>query len=327
MVAPAQPARIVFAGTPKFACPTLAALLAAGHTPVAVYTQPDRPAGRGRRLTPSPVKQLAQTHALPVLQPQSLRGPEAAATLAALQPDVLVVIAYGLLLPPEILAIPRCAAVNLHASLLPRWRGAAPIQRAILAGDTTTGVCLMRMERGLDTGAVYACDSLALTADMTAGAVHDQLAQQGAHLLLRHLDALVQGQLTPQPQPATGVTYAQKLHKSEAWLDWTASAEALDRQIRAFNPWPIAQTQLAEQVVRIHAATPEPETARPPAPPGTLAVDTHGNVLVMTGAGLLRLEKVQLPGRRAITAQEWARSTALSGQRFLPAPALSEPGA
>ena len=246
--------RIVFAGTPDFAVPCLQA--AARHNEVvAVYTQPDRPAGRGRGLTASPVKQAALERGLPVYQPLSLRDPAAQAELAALQPDLLVVVAYGLILPQAVLDIPTHGCWNVHASLLPRWRGAAPIQRAIQAGDSHSGVCLMQMEAGLDTGPVLLEQSLELAADETGGSLHDKLAALGAQVLADGLGLLRAG-LRPvaRPQPAEGVEYAHKLDKAEARLQWSEDAQVLERQVRAFNPWPVAEAQLQGERVRIHAA-------------------------------------------------------------------------
>ena len=351
---PATP-RIVFAGTPEFAVPVLSALAAAGASPVAVYTQPDRPAGRGRQLTPSPVKRWATGEGIPVLQPESLAPIPVQQELAAWHPDLVVVVAYGLLLPRAVLAIPRLGCVNVHASLLPRWRGAAPIQRAILAGDAQTGVCLMQMEAGLDTGPVYCCSTLPITPDSTAATLHDRLAAAGAALLQTALPELLEGQLLAQAQPAEGVTYAHKITKAEAGIDWTQTAQAIDRQIRAFNPWPIAQTTWNDRVLRIHAAHPvvaapvvaapvvaAPVVAAPvvtvteahlagtqtaaqdldplalgPLPlPGTITAITHFGVQVQTGAGELCLTQVQLPGRRVIPALDWARTESLPQQRL-----------
>ncbi|AGA32123.1 Methionyl-tRNA formyltransferase [Thioalkalivibrio nitratireducens DSM 14787] len=309
--------RIVYAGTPEFAVPALEALIAAGQTPVAVYTQPDRPAGRGRKLTPSPVKKVALAAGIPVQQPVSLKSAEAQAELGRLAPDVLIVAAYGLILPARVLAIPRSGGVNVHASLLPRWRGAAPIQRAIQAGDPETGVCLMQMEPGLDTGPVYACTSLPLDDDATAASVHDRLASLGARLLVERLDEILDGTLKPRPQPAEGVVYARKIEKAEAWIDWARPAAAIDRQVRAFVPWPVAQTRWGDQVLRIHQARPLPAPAGPePAIPGTVIGIHADGVDVSAGSGILRLQVVQLPGRRPVAAADWARSAALIGHRL-----------
>ncbi|WP_019625970.1 methionyl-tRNA formyltransferase [Thioalkalivibrio sp. ALJT] len=307
-----EPLRIVYAGTPDFAVPALEALIAAGHAPAAVYTQPDRPAGRGRKLRPGPVKKIAEAAGLPVMQPESLKSPEARAELAAWRPDVLIVAAYGLILPRSVLELPPLGGLNIHASLLPRWRGAAPIHRALLAGDQETGVCLMQMAPGLDTGPVHACRRVAITPQTTTGSLHDALAREGAALLLEQLPAIAKGVSVPQPQDDAQATYAHKLDKQEAWIDWSRAAEELDRQVRAFNPWPVAQTAWQGQVVRVHAAV--PVTGPSVAAPGTILATGADGVDVATGEGLLRLTTVQLPGRRPVAAADWARNADLVGQ-------------
>ncbi|WP_018141437.1 methionyl-tRNA formyltransferase [Thioalkalivibrio sp. ALJ7] len=304
--------RIVYAGTPEFAVPALEALIAKGQAPVAVYTQPDRPAGRGRKLRPSPVKQVAEAAGLPVVQPESLKSAEAQAELAAWRPDILIVAAYGLILPRAVLAIPPLGGLNIHASMLPRWRGAAPIHRAILAGDSETGVCLMQMAPGLDTGPVHACRSVPITPETTTGSLHDVLAREGAELLVEQLPMIAMGESAAWPQEGAQATYAHKLEKREAWLDWSQPATALDCQVRAFNPWPIAQTEWDGQVVRVHAATPLAGAAD--AAPGTVLSAGPDGVDVATGEGVLRLQTVQLPGRRPVSAADWARNAELSGQ-------------
>lgn len=313
----AETRRIVYAGTPEFAVPALEALVASGSAPVAVYTQPDRPAGRGRRLTPSPVKRVAEAAGLPVYQPPSLKTAQAQSELRALTPDLLVVVAYGLILPPSVLDIPRLGGLNLHASLLPRWRGAAPIQRAILAGDRETGVCLMRMEAGLDTGAVFACAHLSLDDRVTAATVHDRLAEMGARLLVDHLPSILEGSVPALAQSDVGVQYASKIDKQEAWIDWNRPAVEIDRQVRAFDPWPVAQTRLDDRILRIHASrvqVPAHGFAQPL--PGTILDVQADGVDVATGLGVLRLLRVQLPGRRPIPAEAWAHAEALSGRRL-----------
>ena len=247
--------RVVFAGTPAFAVPPLEALLGAHHV-VGVLTQPDRPAGRGRSLTASPVKQVALARGLPVLQPERLRGDPVAleSTLAQLRhwaPDVIVVVAYGLILPQAVLELPRLGCLNIHASLLPRWRGAAPIQRAILAGDATSGISIMQMDAGLDTGAVLLTGAVPIGGQTTADDLHDVLAQLGARLILEALAACEAGGAQPVPQPATGVTYAEKLSKAESLLDWSLPAAQLDRRIRAFHPWPGAETRMAGEPLKL----------------------------------------------------------------------------
>ncbi len=315
--------RIVFAGTPVFAVPALEALVAAGHEVAAVYTQPDRPAGRGRQLQPSPVKAAALAHGLAVRQPATLRTAEAAAELAALQPAVMVVVAYGLLLPPEVLAVPPFGCLNIHASRLPRWRGAAPLQRAIEAGDDTTAVAIMQMEAGLDTGPVMLEDVVAIGARETAGQLHDRLARSGAALVVEALERLAAGTARFVPQAATGVTYARKLEKSEAGLDWTRTATELDRCVRAFNPWPIAETFWQGARLRIHETEPrvEPLTGTPgdaPEPGTVLAVGSAGIDVACGGGTCLRLLRVQEAGRRPVTAREFlqSRQAPVQGSRF-----------
>jgi len=295
--------RIVFAGTPEFAVPSLVAA-ARRNEVVAVYTQPDRPAGRGRALSPSPVKRAALERGIEVFQPGTLKTQVARDALAALKPDLLVVVAYGLILPKAILSIPTHGCWNVHASLLPRWRGAAPIQRAIEAGDTRTGVCLMQMEAGLDTGPVLLSQPLDIGADDTGGQLHDRLATLGAQVLSDGLGLLRAGiRPVPQPQPAAGVTYAHKLDKAEAKLDWSQPAEVLARKVRAFNPWPMAEAQVAGERLRIHAAAAigrERDAA-----PGTLLAAGRDGVDVACGEGALRIRTLQREGGKAITAADF----------------------
>ena len=306
--------KIIFAGTPEFSGPALPSLLNGPHDVIAVYTRPDRPAGRGRKTTASPVKQLAMQHDLPVYQPDSLKTEAAQQALAALQPDLMVVIAYGLILPPEILAIPRLGCINVHASLLPRWRGAAPIQRAILAGDTETGVCLMQMDAGLDTGPVLASTASPIAAEDTGSRLHDKLAQLGAQLLSDNLTALEQGQLEPRGQDEALACYADKLVKSEARIDWNAPAVEIMRRIRAFNAWPVAETRYADRQLRIWNAVVVQGAAD--ALPGTVqSVDKTG-IEVACGAGRLRLLELQLPGARPVTAGEFINAHAMAGVRL-----------
>lgn len=305
--------RIVFAGTPDFAVPALQTLIDAGYSPVAVYTQPDRPAGRGRKLKPGPVKQTAQAHGLPVCQPRSLRDSEAQAELAALQPTLMVVVAYGLLLPPAVLAMPRLGCVNLHASLLPRWRGAAPVQRAIIAGDHETGISLMQMDSGLDTGPVLAVSRCPIAADDTGGSLHDRLARLGAQLLETRLEALLAARLEARPQAAEGVSYAPRITREEARIDWSQPARQIERQVRAFNPWPVAFCQLGEDTLRIWQARATHPT--PPGPPGSLHAGDDA-LTVTTGDGGLALDQVQLPGRRPISARDLLNARKLDGQQL-----------
>ena len=295
--------RIVFAGTPEFAVSSLRAA-ARHHEVVAVYTQPDRPAGRGRALAPSPVKLEAVARGIPVFQPESLKDEAAQAQLRALQPDLMVVVAYGLILPKAVLAVPTYGCWNVHASLLPRWRGAAPIQRAIQAGDVQTGVCLMQMEAGLDTGPVLLDQALPIAATDTGGQLHDKLAALGAQVLSDGLGLLRAG-IKPiaRPQPAEGVTYAHKLDKAEARLEWTGDAKALARTVRAFNPWPIAEAQLAGERVRIHGAVALDDNRGQA--PGTVIGASRDGIDIACGQGALRLRVLQREGGKAITAADY----------------------
>lgn len=295
--------KIVFAGTPEFAVASLRAA-ARHHEVVAVYTQPDRPAGRGRGLAPSPVKLEAIARGIPVFQPESLKDEAAQQQLRDLQPDLMVVVAYGLILPKAVLAIPTHGCWNVHASLLPRWRGAAPIQRAIQAGDAETGVCLMQMEAGLDTGPVLLRQHTPIQPAELGGQLHDRLAELGAQVLADGLGLLRAG-LKPvaQPQPAEGVTYAHKLDKAEARLDWSADAVSLERTVRAFNPWPIAEAQLAGERVRIHGAVALPDNQGQA--PGTPLAASRDGIDIACGQGALRLRVLQREGGKAITAADY----------------------
>lgn len=307
--------RIVYAGTPAFAVPALAALLDAGYPLAAVYTQPDRPAGRGRQPQQSPVKQAAVAAGIEVRQPETLKGEAETLALRALAPDLLIVAAYGLLLPRAILAVPPFGCLNIHASLLPRWRGAAPIQRAIAAGDAETGISLMQMEAGLDTGPVYAMRTLDIAPRETGGSLHDRLAALGAELLIATLPGILAGTLTAVPQDATAATYARKLDKAEARIDWTQSAEAIDRQVRAFDPWPVAETRLDGDTLRVWAAEPLAATSDTSAnaAPGQVIATGKAGIDVATGAGTLRITRLQLPGRRAMAAAELRNARHLDG--------------
>lgn len=289
--------RIVFAGTPEFAAAHLQALLQAGLNIVAVYTQPDRPAGRGQRLTPSAVKQLAVQHALPVYQPQTLRAPEAQAELAALQPDLLVVVAYGLILPQAVLDIPRLGCINSHASLLPRWRGAAPIQRAIEAGDSETGVTVMQMEAGLDTGPMLLKVSTPISPDDTGGSLHDRLAEMGPPAVLQAIAGLAAGTLTGEVQDDSQATYAHKLGKADARIDWSRPATELALMIRAFNPWPLAHALWQGQPLKVWSAEVEAGNGAP----GTIIECSRQGLLVACGDQALRLTRLQLPGGKPLT--------------------------
>ncbi len=299
--------RVVFAGTPAFALPGLRACLDCTQV-VAVYTQPDRAAGRGRALQQSPVKQTALQAGIPVEQPESLKSPEAQQRLRGYSPDLIVVIAYGLILPKGVLAIPRIACWNVHASLLPRWRGAAPIQRAILAGDTETGVCLMRMEAGLDTGPVLLRESTPILADDTGGSLHDRLAELGAQVLREGLSRMSRGEPLPEtPQPNDGVTYAHKLDKSEAKLDFHTSAIELERKVRAFDPWPVAEAEIAGERVRIWRA--ETRDGGPGTgdrkKPGEIVAASKEGIDIACGEGVLRICELQRAGGRVISAADY----------------------
>ncbi|MEO7251519.1 MAG: methionyl-tRNA formyltransferase [Arenimonas sp.] len=295
--------RIVFAGTPEFAVPSLRAAAQHGEV-VAVYTQPDRPAGRGQKLGASPVKIEAIARGIPVLQPENFKSEGAREQLRVLEPDLLVVIAYGLILPASVLAIPRHGGWNLHASLLPRWRGAAPIQRAIEAGDADTGVCLMQMEKGLDTGPVLLTLSTPISDQDTAGSLHDRLATLAAEVLTDGL-GLVRAGMRPvaQPQSPAGVTYARKLDKSEAQLDWTQDASGLAQRVRAFNPWPICEAQVGDERLRIHAAC-ALQLEHGQAPGSVLMANKIG-IDVACGQGALRLLQVQRDGGRAMAVADY----------------------
>ena len=300
--------RIVFAGTPEFAVPCLRAA-AQRNEVVAVYTQPDRPAGRGRELTLSPVKREALLRGIPVLQPEDFKSAQSKETLRALKPDLLVVVAYGLILPQSVLDIPTHGCWNVHASLLPRWRGAAPIQRAIEAGDTETGVCLMVMEKGLDTGPVLLSQKLQIGATETGGQLHDRLAALGAQVLSDGLGLLRAGiRPVPQPQPGAGVTYASKLDKAEARLDWTRPAVELANKVRAFNPWPMADALLAGERLRVHGAIALDEAHD--AAPGTLQRAGRDGLDVACGQGVLRIRVLQREGGKAITAADYLNARA-----------------
>lgn len=306
--------RLIFAGTPEFAAQALQAIIAAGHDVPLVLTQPDRPAGRGMSLQPSPVKKLALEHGIEVFQPLSLKDAEAQARVAAIQAEVMVVAAYGLILPQVVLDMPRLGCINIHASLLPRWRGAAPIQRALLAGDAETGVCIMQMEAGLDTGPVLLRGAFPIEATETTATLHGRLAELGASLAV---EALAKLPLPATAQPAEGVTYAHKIEKAEALVDWRKSAAELDRHIRAFNPFPGAQALLRGQTVKLWQAAPvsaQGEIGQ------ILQVDRKA-IVVACGSGALAISELQKAGGKRLPVQQFLAGNPLQvGDRFdLPA--------
>jgi methionyl-tRNA formyltransferase len=307
--------RVAFAGTPEFALHALNALLGSRHTVAGVLTQPDRPKGRGRQVASSPVKQVATERGIPVSQPTSLKQEADRADLASWRPDVLVVVAYGLILPRAVLDLPRLGCVNIHASLLPRWRGAAPIQRAILAGDAQTGVCIMRMEAGLDTGPVYLRTVVPIDPQDTAGTLHDRLAAEGGTALLKVLTDLQENRAISTPQATEGVTYAAKIDKAEAMIDWTLSAAEIERKVRAFNPWPIAETRLQGEQLRIYSAHATDE-APGSQQAGTITAVRDGSIFVACGKGTLALTELQRPGRRPVAARDLINTLELAGRRL-----------
>lgn len=297
--------RIVFAGTPEFAAVSLRAILAADadYEVVAVYTQPDRPAGRGRKLAPSEVKQVALAAGIPVYQPTSLKDEDARRTLASLEADVMIVAAYGLILPAAILDTPRLGCLNIHASLLPRWRGAAPIQRAIAAGDPETGITIMQMDVGLDTGDMLLKVRTPIQVDDTGGSLHDRLADMGGQAICDALQALAAGTLQAEKQDDSLACYASKLNKDEGHIDWQRSCVEIDRQIRAFNPWPGTYTDDGEIRIRLHTATPHPSRSGGAAPGTVIQRDRQG-ILVACGEGVLQLDRIQLPGTKVLTSSD-----------------------
>ncbi len=309
-----HPLRIIFAGTPEFAATHLGALIGSRHQLIAAYTQPDRPAGRGKKLQASPVKRLAEAASIPVYQPASLRDAGEQQTLAALGADVLVVVAYGLILPQVVLDAPRLGCLNVHASLLPRWRGAAPIQRAIEAGDTATGITLMQMDAGLDTGAMLATADCEIGQRTTAASLHDQLAHLGPPLLLEVLRDLPAYQRKAEAQNDKLATYARKILKPEAQIDWRLAAPVLDRAIRAFNPFPVCFSMLDGERVKVWQGQPASSTAAPEAAGTILRADRDG-IRVNCGDGQLLLQTLQLPGGKPLTAEQILNSR---GEMFAP---------
>ena len=304
--------RIIYAGTPDFAIPALQRLLSHGFRPIAVLTQPDRPAGRGRHLQASPVKQAAQAVNIPVYQPTSLSGPEATEQILALRPDLLIVVAYGLILPPSILHVPTHGCWNIHASKLPRWRGAAPVQRAIEAGDSETGICIMQMDEGLDSGPVLHRVILPIGKNETGGSLQDKLAEAGGDALLSCIEALARG-APPEPvrQAEQGLSYARKLLKAEARISWQEPAQQLERRVRAFNPWPVVWCTINGERTRIWRAT--HEKLDHDKEPGTVLKANKTGIEIATGQQILRLLELQRPGGKRISTAEYLNSRSLPG--------------
>ncbi len=298
--------RVLFAGTPEFSVTALDALIHSEHELVGVYTQPDRPAGRGRKLKASPVKERATEADIPIFQPNSLRDETEQQQLASLEADLMVVVAYGLILPKAVLNTPRFGCLNIHASLLPRWRGAAPIQRAIHMGDAETGVTIMQMDEGLDTGDMLLKRHTTISASDNAQTLHDRLAQLGAEALMETLQQIETGTLRPEPQDDTEATYAEKLQKSEATINWNMPAHQILRQINAFNPWPVAQTQWNGEVVRIRSASLADTSSN--AAPGCSETITAQGIDIATGEGVLRVLELQLPGKRSMPVADFLNS-------------------
>lgn len=300
----ADPLRVVYAGTPDFAVAGLTELLNSEHHVIAIYTQPDRPAGRGRKIKPGPVKQLALDHDIPVFQPLSLRDAEAQQQLAALKPDLMVVAAYGLILPEVVLNTPRLGCINIHASLLPRWRGAAPIQYSILAGDTESGVTIMQMDKGLDTGDMLLKANCPIDASDCAADLHDKLADLSGPLLLEAISQLAEGNVQPTAQDDSLSTYAPKILKQDACINWNQSATEISLQVRAYNDWPIAYTQFGNERVRVWSAEPLGSNTLAETKPGTILDCQPGGILVACGNGTLNLKKIQFAGGKALSTRD-----------------------
>lgn len=308
--------RIVFAGTPDFSVPCLSALIDSPVNVVGVFTQPDRVAGRGKKLQQSPVKQCAIKAGIEVFQPLSFKHKKAREALIALKPDLMVVVAYGLILPQAVLDIPAIDCVNVHASLLPRWRGAAPIQRAIEAGDMRSGVCLMQMEKGLDTGPVLACSDYKLAAQETGGSLHGVLSDLGASLLSDNLQAILAHRLMPELQSEQGVSYAHKLSKQDSQIDWKMNAQQLENKIRAFNPWPIMVTKIEDKIIRLHKAVVIEQQQANGQVGEILAVSAQG-IEVQTQSGVLKITELQKPAGKILAARDFLNGFKLTaGQRF-----------
>ncbi len=306
--------KIIYAGTPEFSVPALLALSLSAHRLVAVYTQPDRPAGRGRKLQPGPVKQAALDLGIPVFQPQSFKSEADIRNLKALKPDLMVVAAYGLILPAEILEAPRLGCINIHASLLPRWRGAAPIQRALLAGDMKTGITIMLMDKGLDTGDMLAKQLVGIKPDWNAGELHDRLMQVGADLLLPTIERFVNGELRAESQNEAEVTYADKLIKSEAEIDWTKNADSIEREVRAYVPWPVSFTRLEGKPLRIwRSDVLDGITA---GPPGYIIEHNRLGINVCCGSGILKISELQFAGKKRYGAAQALNARNMTDLRF-----------
>ena len=305
--------RVIFAGTPEFALASLRALLKSGVVPVAVLTQPDRPAGRGKQLKASPVKEFALQHGIDVLQPESLRGDDIVAELTALQADIMIVAAYGLLLPQAVLDIPKAGCLNVHASLLPRWRGAAPIQAAILGADEETGVCLMSMTAGLDCGPVFISETLQIGVDENAGELHDRLAAAGGKLLVEHLADIIDRRISAAEQNEAAATYARKIKTSDASIDWQRPATELARLVRAFNPVPGAYFMLDSERIKCWQAA---ATDADDSPAGTIMAAGPDGVVVACGQGALRLIQLQRPGKRPVSAAQFLSNIDLVGRQL-----------
>jgi len=315
-----QSLRIIFAGTPDFSVAPLQTLLDSEHEVIAVYTQPDRPAGRGRKLTASPVKQLALKHDIPVYQPLSLKDAEAQAELKALDADLMIVVAYGLILPQVVLDAPRMGCLNIHASLLPRWRGAAPIQRAIESGDKETGVTIMQMDAGLDTGDMLLKIHTEITPDDSAQTLHDRLSRIGCDALMQTISGLLNGSITPEKQDESLVTYAEKMTKEEALINWQEPAQKIIRKIQAFNPWPVAFTEFQEKPLRIWLArlsTAEEEAEiTSKAQPGEVVALTKQGMFIATGDDPICIQQLQPAGKKAMPAYDFAQARNLLGSQF-----------
>jgi len=316
-----KPLKIIFAGTPDFSVPPLKALIDSPHDVIAVYTQPDRPSGRGRKLTPSPVKACALEHNIPVYQPEKLRQPEDQQPLIDMQADLMVVVAYGIILPKVILDAPRLGCFNIHASLLPRWRGAAPIQRSILAGDAETGITIMQMDVGLDTGDMLLKKTCPIAGDDTGSSLHDRLSIMGAEALMEILPVIANGTLQPERQDDGLANYAEKLQKAEAIIDWSKSAGEIKAQINAFNAWPVAQTPIdlkqdgAPQMMRIWQAQ-LTQGVVGNEPPGKVLNCNKQGIDVVTGDGVLRLMKIQMPGKKPMDVAAFVNANNISGMQL-----------